>query len=389
MSQQLSNDSIIMSDLLLCGPCSDDLSSPSPSTLNIQKLSRLRRRRKKKYAFCDSPYGSKHACFACAMNEDCNTSLVKKARTINQYHFAITLATFLCLSCVVSAAPSPAEASNPLLSQALLVLTAARTIVMYTLIAIVPVLAFNTLTCPPRKVDHTRPPAKFSKFDKYGEVLAECLKIPTISHDSTSDEKTDYSQLSKLRSLLASSFPNVHSKLSLAVVNSHSLVYKWSGSDPSLSPIMLCAHLDVVPAPGTWSHPPFAGKIVDGVIWGRGAIDNKHNVVGQLAAVEELLGAGFQPRRTVYLAMGHDEEVSGTQGAAFIAEHMKSVEKIGPNGLAAIFDEGPMMVEGALPGIKGPVALVANSEKGAVTIEIKIEAEGGHSSMPPIKEQNR
>jgi carboxypeptidase PM20D1 len=68
---------------------------------------------------------------------------------------------------------------------------------------------------------------------------------------------------------------------------------------------------------------------------------------------------------------------------------MKEHEKIGPNGLEAIFDEGPMMVEGALPGIKGPVALVANAEKGAITVELSLEAPGGHSSMPPIKEQGR
>jgi len=146
-------------------------------------------------------------------------------------------------------------------------------------------------------------------------------------------------------------------------VNQHSRVYKWTGSDKSLPPIMLCAHIDVVPAPGKWVQPPFAGKIVDGVIWGRGAIDNKHNVVGELAAVEELLKKGFEPRRTVYLALGHDEEIGGNQGAKFIADHMQKVEKIGKNGMVAIFDEGPMMVEGALPGVKGPVALVANSEK--------------------------
>ena len=327
------------------------------------------------------------------MNEECNTTLVNKARAVNNHHFAFTLAIFLGLSCVVTAAPNPAIVDAPLLSQALQVLMQvlvfARMASMYTLMAIVPVLAFNTLTCPQRKVDHTKPPAKFAQFDKYGKVLAECIKIPTISHDATSDEKTDHSQLAKLKSLLAKSFPNVHSNLSIAVVNGHSLVYKWVGSDKSLAPIMLCAHLDVVPAPGDWVHPPFAGKIVDGVIWGRGAIDNKHNVVGELAAVEELILAGFKPRRTVYLAMGHDEEIGGNEGAKMIAEHMKKEEKIGKNGLAAIFDEGPMMVEGALPGIKGPVALVANSEKGAVTIEISVEAAGGHSSMPPIKEQNR
>jgi len=259
----------------------------------------------------------------------------------------------------------------------------------YALCAIVPTLIFNTLLCPPRKVDHTKPPTTYSEFDVYGDVLAESLKIPTVSYDETSDLTTDYAQLFKLKKLLEKSFPKVHSTLSVTEVNTHSLVYKWKGSNSSLSPIMLCAHLDVVPAVGDWQQPPFEGKIVDGIIWGRGAIDNKHNLIGELAAVEELLKRGFKPRRTVYLAMGHDEEIGGKQGAKFIAEHMKSVEKIGKNGLAAIFDEGTMMVEGALPGVKGPVALVSNSEKGAVTVELRVDGPGGHSSMPPIKEQNK
>ena len=111
---------------------------------------------------------------------------------------------------------------------------------------------------------------------------------------------------------------------------------------------MLCAHLDVVPTPDLhlWKTAdgkpidPFAGEIhpfgqvidangrpatsttaADGEslrngpsVWGRGAIDNKHNVVMQLQAVEEALASGtLRPQRTVYLAYGHDEEIGGKQ----------------------------------------------------------------------------
>lgn len=60
------------------------------------------------------------------------------------------------------------------------------------------------------------------------------------------------------------------------MVSNHSLLLRIQGSDPSLQPYMLCAHVDVVPAdPERWSRPPFAGDIADGYIWGRGALDAK------------------------------------------------------------------------------------------------------------------
>ena len=65
-------------------------------------------------------------------------------------------------------------------------------------------------------------------------------------------------------------------------MNKYSLVYTWEGTDKSLKPIMICSHLDVVPAPENnenasmnWTHPPFAGKVVDGEIWGRGAVSER------------------------------------------------------------------------------------------------------------------
>ena len=172
---------------------------------------------------------------------------------------------------------------------------------------------------------------------KYAKLLSEAIKLKTISHDFTSDEKTDYGELEKMHALLKSSFPLAASKLKWSYVNKYSIVIKWQGSDKKLKPIMLCAHLDVVPAPNDegnkWTEDPWSGKIKDGEVWGRGAIDNKHNVIGQMGAVEELLESGFKPTRTIYLAFGHDEEISGHQGAKMIAKHME--KEVGKKGLEA------------------------------------------------------
>ncbi len=87
---------------------------------------------------------------------------------------------------------------------------------------------------------------------------------------------------------------------------------------------MLTSHLDVVPADeseaGGWTHPPFAGEVADGYVWGRGTLDIKSGVIGILEAVEYLLKQGFQPERTVYLGFGHDEEIGGEHGAMAIAD---------------------------------------------------------------------
>ena len=112
------------------------------------------------------------------------------------------------------------------------------------------------------------------------------------------------------------------------MVANYSLLYKWPGQDEHLKPLLLLAHMDVVPVePGTegaWTQPAFEGRIADGYVWGRGAIDDKAAVVGILEAVEQLLREGYQPRRTIYLAFGHDEELGGPAGAPALAALLDS-----------------------------------------------------------------
>jgi len=143
------------------------------------------------------------------------------------------------------------------------------------------------------------------------------------------------------------------------------------------------SHQDVVPVePGTekdWTHPAFSGLIDGGWIWGRGALDDKVGVLAILEATETLLARDFQPQRTVYFAFGHDEEVGGNQGAAAIAALLER-RGIHPE---LILDEGGLIAEGMVQGIKQPVALIGTAEKGYLSVELVAEAAGGHSSMPP------
>ena len=85
------------------------------------------------------------------------------------------------------------------------------------------------------------------------------------------------------------------------------------------------AHLDVVPVirKFDWKHPPFAGKVENDTLWGRGTIDDKIGVIGLLEAAERLLKAGYQPQRSLYLSFGHDEEIEGLKGAKVIVDYLK------------------------------------------------------------------
>lgn len=213
------------------------------------------------------------------------------------------------------------------------------------------------------------------------ERLAGAIRIPTISTEDPAQFDAD--AFRRLHEYLPRAFPRVHEELQRETVATHSLLYRWEGSDSSLRPILLIGHLDVVPVePGTegqWKQNPFGGGIADGSVWGRGAIDNKSAVVGTLEAVEMLVVEGFRPARTVYLAYGHDEEIGGTRGARQIAALLQSrgVE------LEMVLDEGGVISDGILPGVAEPVALVGVAEKGFVTIELSTRTSGGHSSLPP------
>ena len=208
--------------------------------------------------------------------------------------------------------------------------------------------------------------------------LAGAVRFPTVSYE---DGRYDAQAFEGFAAYLSQSFPRTHAALTRETVAGHSLLYRWRGSDPAAKPILLAAHMDVVPVEagteGKWTHPPFAGVAADGYVWGRGAWDDKSAVVAILEAVERKLAGGWQPTRTVYLAFGHDEEVGG-RGAQAIAALLKS------RGIALelVLDEGSMVVKDMVPGVEPAVALIGVAEKGFASVELTAQAEGGHSSMP-------
>ena len=211
--------------------------------------------------------------------------------------------------------------------------------------------------------------------------LSAAVRLQTIA--SAEDAQQNADQFKQLHALLAQRFPLSHRLLQRETVGELSLLYTWPGSDPTAQGILLMAHQDVVPiAPGTesqWTFPPFSGAVRDGFIWGRGAWDDKGNLMAQMEALELLVKSGFQPQRTLYFAFGADEEVLGTRGAAPIAALLKQ------RGvkLHLVLDEGLLITHGMLPGLDQAAALIGVAEKGYLSLQIEVKAEPGHSSIPP------
>lgn len=212
--------------------------------------------------------------------------------------------------------------------------------------------------------------------------LARLLTFPTVA--KTPSSATEPSPFLALHRELETLFPAVHRDLELEVVEGLSLLYRWPGRVPDLAPGVLMAHQDVVPVEAAteaaWTHPPFAGVVADGYVWGRGAMDDKLSLYAILEAVEGLLNEGFRPLRTLYLAFGHDEEVGGESGARNLAARLAERE---PRELAFVLDEGGLVAEGFFPGIDRPVALIGTAEKGFLSLELIARGTGGHASAPP------
>jgi carboxypeptidase PM20D1 len=216
--------------------------------------------------------------------------------------------------------------------------------------------------------------------DRAAQHLSSAVQFQTVSHgDPALDQAGEFSGLHRY---LEQTYPAVHRVLTREVVGGSSLLYTWQGRDPALKPILLLAHMDVVPVePGTegaWTYPPFEGRIAEGYVWGRGALDDKSALIGILEAVEMLVAEGFQPERTIYLGSGHDEEAAQA-GAYAMAQLLLSrgVE------LEYILDEGLSITEGVVPSLSQPAALIGVAHKGYASVELVADGQAGHASMPP------
>ncbi|XP_028398192.1 N-fatty-acyl-amino acid synthase/hydrolase PM20D1.2-like [Dendronephthya gigantea] len=236
----------------------------------------------------------------------------------------------------------------------------------------------------PKKRSKNKENSKYIHLnDEILSRFSKAIQCETVSYSQHETEGPSCAQeLLKLHAVIKDSFPHVHLSplVQCDVINKYSLLYTIKGSDPSLKPYLLISHLDVVPVKDqTWDVPQFEGLVKDGYIWGRGTLDVKNGVMGSLEALEFLLKSGHLPNRGFFLAFGHDEEIFGWNGAAYI------VKELVARGVSLEFvqDEGLMIIDNLFPGITAPIASIGIAEKGSISLELRVDTAVGHASMPP------
>lgn len=207
--------------------------------------------------------------------------------------------------------------------------------------------------------------------------LSQMIQLPTVSAEL---EARGNAPFEGFVTLLETLYPLIHKRLERERITDFGLLFHWKGSVHESAPAVLMAHYDVVPVDESdpWSFAPFEGRISDGFVYGRGALDDKGPLVVLLDAVENLLAAGFTPARDIYLSLGGNEETFGEAGK-------RIADTLHERGITPwiVLDEGGAVTDAPLPFVMGTAAMVGVGEKGIATIRISARSEGGHSSVPP------
>lgn len=274
------------------------------------------------------------------------------------------------------------------------------------------VLIARTITYKFKKIENNRNDKEVvntTPSEKAIRRFVGGIRIPTISNESY--EETNFKPFDEFMKYLANSYPEVYKVMDTDTINKYGMVFHWKGKNRNLKPILFLSHYDVVPVAGydpstaipadtifqltdkplppihayaeKWDYPPFSGAVVNGRIYGRGTLDMKCMLFSLMEGADDLITEGFQPERDIWFAFGHDEEVSGRQGALKIADYFKN------RGMDfdAVYDEGGIIAApgSAIESIKAPLGLVGVGEKGFLTLRLTVKGMGGHSSMPPKK----
>ena len=233
----------------------------------------------------------------------------------------------------------------------------------------------RTLMIKPTPAKTAQPPkADPERAKRYGEKLSEMVKIETVSSRFDPDREKFYAFQQSLPAL----FPCVFERCEVHHPGDGLVLYLKS-ENPKAEPILLMSHHDVVEASSEgWEHGPFSGDIdEDGRVWGRGTVDTKGSLMCELQALEELLAAGWKPEADVYITSSCTEEWSGPCAKA-IVDWLKA------RGvhLGMLLDEGGMILQEPVGGVKGRYAMVGVLEKGYGDVRFIARSRGGHASAP-------
>ena len=224
-------------------------------------------------------------------------------------------------------------------------------------------------------------PIEKIKFDENRLIknLSDAITYKTISHEDSN--AVDAITFLAFHKFLRRTYPLTFKELEEKIFSGYTILLKWKGENTApINPILLMAHMDVVPAGDLdkWQEDPFSGLIKNNFIYGRGTIDDKSSLISILESVEYLLELGFSPERDIYISLGHDEENSGIEGNSMVA---KSLKKEGIY-FDFIIDEGSVVTNGIISEVHSPIAIVGTAEKGYLSLKLTSNYKSGHSSIP-------
>ena len=153
------------------------------------------------------------------------------------------------------------------------------------------------------------------------------------------------------------------------------LVARMEGTDPDAPSLCLNGHTDVVPVnEDGWSHDPFAGDLIDGEVWGRGAVDMLNLTAAFAVVVRRLAATGFRPRGDLVFLAVADEEHGSAHGVRWMADHHAD----------AITTDYVLTENGGLHGgpAGAPSVAINVGEKGVAWRRLRLRGTPGHGSMP-------
>ncbi|HEX9888724.1 MAG TPA: M20/M25/M40 family metallo-hydrolase, partial [Nitriliruptorales bacterium] len=210
--------------------------------------------------------------------------------------------------------------------------------------------------------------------DEVTDILQHLIRNACVN-DGTRSSGQEHRSVDVLRSYLEGSGCDI--EVGGPVEGRPSLVARWPGTDPAAPSLMLMGHTDVVPVnPDTWKRDPFGAEVVDGMVWGRGAVDMLNLTASMAVACRRLVEGGFAPAGDlVYFAVA-DEEAGGEHGAKWYVEHEPDQVRTD----YVITEFGGMRL--SLPGRQEPALAVGVAEKGPFWGRIGVTGTPGHASLP-------